>query len=178
MTRALALSPEVAQRIANLNVRVRSAVEGLRSGIHQSPHRGASVVFAEHRDYRPGDDTRLLDWRAFARNDRFTVKHFEQETHLRAQIVLDMSPSMAYGRGDDADKATYAATLLGALSLVLLRQGDAVGAHLVAEGLLASLPARSRNDHLETVLAFLASPTQTSGATPPALRRAISRSSE
>src|SRR3954471_4860081 len=109
------LSQEVVQRIANLRVRARHAVEGLRSGIHRSPHRGASVIFAEHREYRPGDDLRLLDWRAFARSDRYTIKHFEQETHLRANLLLDLSASMAFDGGRPAtQKAHYAATLLAA----------------------------------------------------------------
>src|SRR6185503_9004621 len=96
--------------------------------IHRSPHRGASVIFAEHREYRPGDDLRLLDWRAFARSDRYTIKRFEQETHLRAHLLLDVSSSMRFDGGDPAtDKASYAATVLGAMAFILLGQGDAVG---------------------------------------------------
>src|SRR5215510_13139407 len=111
------LEQDVVQRIAHLRLRARRAVEGLRSGIHRSPHRGASVIFAEHREYRPGDDLRLLDWRAFARSDRYTIKHFEQETHLRAQLLFDVSASMAYDGGDPAtDKRAYAATLLAAMA--------------------------------------------------------------
>ena len=79
-----------------------TSTKSMRSGIHRSPHRGASVIFAEHRDYRPGDDLRLLDWRAFARSDRYTIKHFEQETHLRAHLLLDISTSMAFDDGDPA----------------------------------------------------------------------------
>lgn len=158
------LSQELVDRIANLKVRARGAVEGLRSGIHRSPHRGASVIFAEHRDYRPGDDTRLLDWRAFARNDRFTVKHFEQETHLRAQLLLDLSPSMAYGEGA-SEKATYGATLLSALGLVLLRQGDAVGAMVLTDRVVESLPSRARSDHLDGLLEFLARKPAEAGTT-------------
>ena len=156
------LSQELVDRIANLKVRAKGAVEGLRSGVHRSPHRGASVIFAEHRDYRPGDDTRLLDWRAFARNDRYTVKHFEQETHLRAQLLLDLSPSMAYGAGA-SEKAGYGATLLSALGLVLLRQGDAVGAMAITDQVVETLPSRARGDHLDALLAFLAR-TPTPGA--------------
>lgn len=158
------LSQELVDRIANLKVRARGAVEGLRSGIHRSPHRGASVIFAEHRDYRPGDDTRLLDWRAFARNDRYTVKHFEQETHLRAQLLLDLSPSMAYGNAE-MEKATYGATLLSALALVLLRQGDAVGAMVLTDRVTETLPSRARSDHLDSLLSFLAQQPAESGQT-------------
>ena len=93
------LDQALVERISGLRVRARRAVDGIRSGIHKSPHRGASMIFAEHRDYRPGDDLRMLDWRAFARNDRYTVKRFEQETHLRGSLLLDVSASMSYDGG-------------------------------------------------------------------------------
>lgn len=152
-----ALDPRIAERVSRLRVRARHVVEGLRSGIHRSPHRGASVIFAEHRDYRPGDDLRLLDWRAFARSDRHAIKRFEQETHLRAHLVLDASGSMAYDGGRlESDKGSYAATLLGALGSILLAQGDAVAAHVADVDLVRSLPARSRPDHLEAILRLYA----------------------
>jgi len=151
------LDQEVVQRIANLKVRARRAVEGLRSGIHRSPHRGASVIFAEHRDYRPGDDLRLLDWRAFARSDRYTIKHFEQETHLRAHLLLDVSASMAFDGGDPAsDKRGYAATLLGAMAFILLGQADAVGLITFADVVRDAVPARARPGQLDAILGALA----------------------
>lgn len=158
--RGVRLDQDLVERVAPLQVRARRAVEGLRSGIHNSPHRGASVIFAEHRDYRPGDNLRLLDWRAYARSDRFTTKHFEQEAHLRAHMVLDLSSSMDYGGGAE-HKASYAGTLLAALGLVLLRQGDSVGAFTVAESILGALPARARSDQLELLIKLLdATPAQ------------------
>lgn len=148
-----ALDQEVAQRVAALRIRARRAVEGLRSGIHRSPHRGASVIFAEHREYRPGDDLRLLDWHAYARSDRHTIKRFEQETHLKAHLLLDVSASMDYDGGDPStNKRAYAATLLAALALILLGQGDAVGAHLLDVTVRDSVPARARSDHLDALL--------------------------
>jgi uncharacterized protein (DUF58 family) len=134
--------------------------------VHRSPHRGASVVFVEHREYRPGDDLRLLDWRAYARSDRHTIKRFEQETQLRATLVLDSSASMAYGadRGGTT-KAEHAATLLAALGLVLVRQGDAAGVVRFAREPIATLPARSRPAHLELVLGELAQPIDTGART-------------
>ena len=84
------LDPEIRRRIANLTLTARKAVEGMLSGVHRSPHRGASVVFVEHREYRPGDDLRLLDWRAYARSDRHTIKRFEQEgTYPLPEAQLD-----------------------------------------------------------------------------------------
>ncbi len=151
------LDQEVVQRIANLKVRARRAVEGLRSGIHRSPHRGASVIFAEHRDYRPGDDLRLLDWRAFARSDRYTIKHFEQETHLRAHLLLDVSASMVFDGGDPtSDKRGYAATLLGAMAFILLGQADAVGLITFADAVREAVPARARPGQLDAILGALA----------------------
>jgi uncharacterized protein (DUF58 family) len=150
------LDQEVVQRIANLRVRARRAVEGLRSGIHRSPHRGASVIFAEHREYRPGDDLRLLDWRAFARSDRYTIKRFEQETHLRAHLLLDISPSMRFdGGAPDTDKLGYAATVLAAMAFILLGQGDAVGLLTLDAALRDSIPARARPGQLEAILGML-----------------------
>ncbi len=143
------LDPELRARVAHLTFEARRVVEGVLSGLHRSPHRGASVVFVEHREYRPGDDLRLLDWRAYARSDRHTIKRFEQETQLRAQLVLDASGSMDYGA--ELTKGEYAATLLAALGLVLLTQGDAVGVMRFADSLVGSLPARSRPAHLELV---------------------------
>ncbi|MEY4582897.1 MAG: hypothetical protein RL701_7600 [Pseudomonadota bacterium] len=153
------LHQELTERIASLRVRASRAVDGIRSGMHKSPHRGASVIFAEHRDYRPGDDLRMLDWRAYARNDRYTIKHFEQETHLRANLLLDLSASMAFDGGQaDTHKATYAATVLAAFGWILLGQGDAVGAFAFDTDLRNALPARNRPDHLEALLSVLALP--------------------
>lgn len=160
-----ALDADVARRVASLTYQARRTVEGLLSGIHRSPHRGASVVFVEHREYRPGDDPRLLDWRAFARTDRHSIKRFEQETHLRAFLVLDRSGSMAYGTEGSTTKAEYAATLLGALAYVLIQQGDAAGVATVGEDLEDLLPPRTRPAHLEAIMRSLAAPAEKGRAT-------------
>ena len=162
--RVKVLDQEVVARIASLRITARRAVEGLRSGIHRSPHRGASVVFAEHREYRPGDDLRLLDWRAFARSDRHTIKRFEQETHLRAHLLLDVSASMAFDGGEPAlEKRAYAATLLAAMAFVLLGQGDAVGALTLGDTVHETIAARARPGQLDALLSLLGRP-QTAGA--------------
>ncbi|HEX7478287.1 MAG TPA: DUF58 domain-containing protein [Polyangiales bacterium] len=169
------LDQALVERISNLRVRARRAVDGVRSGIHRSPHRGASMIFAEHRDYRPGDDLRTLDWRAYARNDRYTVKRFEQETHLRASLLLDVSASMAYDGGKpETRKSQYAASLLAALGFILLGQGDAVGAYVFDSDLRATLPARSRPDQLDALLTALSTaPRATRSTTTPQLARAL-----
>jgi uncharacterized protein (DUF58 family) len=158
------LDQELTERIASLRVRASHAVEGIRSGLHKSPHRGASVIFAEHRDYRPGDDLRMLDWRAYARNDRYTIKHFEQETHLRAHLLLDLSASMDFDGGKPAThKGNFAATLLAAFGWLLLGQGDAVGAFAFDRDLRKALAPRNRPDHLDALLSVLALPTAPRG---------------
>lgn len=156
-----ALDPEVAKRVAGLTLRAKKAVEGLLSGMHRSPHRGASVVFVEHREYRPGDDPRLLDWRAFARNDRHSIKRFEQETQLRSTLVLDRSGSMAYPEEPStrgAHKGQHGATLLAALAYLLMRQGDAPGVATFDASIVDQLPSRSRASHLDPVIEMLSSP--------------------
>ncbi len=157
MTEATPLDPEVVKRIATLTLQARRAVEGALAGVHRSPHRGASVVFVEHREYRPGDDLRLLDWRAYARNDRHSIKHFEQEAQLRATLVLDRSGSMHYGEGR-TQKLAHAATLLAALAYVLVRQGDAAGMAAIDTDVRDTLPTRSRLAHLDAIVAALAKP--------------------
>ena len=152
------LDPDLATRVANLSVTARRAVDGLLTGIHRSPHRGASVVFVEHREYRPGDDPRLLDWRAYARSDRHQIKRFEQETQLRATLVLDRSGSMAYGGEGRRSKGEHAATLLAALALLLIRQGDAAALAAVDTEVRERLPARTKPAHLEEILRTLAQP--------------------
>ncbi len=160
------LDPLVAQRVATLVLTARRAVEGLLTGMHKSPHRGASVVFVEHREYRPGDDLRLLDWRAYARTDRHMIKRFEQETQLRATLVLDRSGSMAYASAPgERTKAEHAATLLAALGYVLVRQGDATGAATFDDALSALLPARSRPTQVDALATALAEPPRDGAAT-------------
>lgn len=162
MTRVL--EPELAVRLAGLTLRSKRTVDGLLAGMHQSPHRGASALFKEHRAYRPGDDPRLIDWRAYARSDRYTIKHFEHETQLRGTLALDISPSMHWGSGE-ISKRDHAATLLAALAYVLTRQGDAVSLITFDEAIRDRLPARSGPAHLDYLMRTLAGPGQPSGGT-------------
>lgn len=166
MSTGPALDPEVAQRIAGLMLRARRAADGALSGLHPSPRHGASAVFAEHRPYRPGDDLRLLDWRAYARTDRHSVKRFDQEAYLRVRLVLDRSGSMNWaGPSGGSTKLEHAATLLAALAYVLFRQGDAVGLSVVDDRLRAHLASRTRPAHLQAVLDELIQPAIASSPT-------------
>ncbi|MCX7805509.1 MAG: DUF58 domain-containing protein, partial [Planctomycetota bacterium] len=103
------LDPKVLSKITRLDLRARLVVEGYISGMHKSPYHGHSVEFAEHREYVPGDDIRHVDWKVWARADRFFIKQYEEETNLRAHILLDASASMRYGSGP-MTKFEYACT--------------------------------------------------------------------
>jgi uncharacterized protein (DUF58 family) len=125
----------------------RRVVEGFLMGLHRSPHRGFSAEFAELRAYQPGDDLRYIDWRMFGRSDRFYVKQFEEETNLRAYLLLDCSASMEWSSRPETlpSKLWYGRHLAASLGLILLRQGDAVGLAAFHESLADLLPARGGN---------------------------------
>jgi len=129
-------------------------MQGSVSGRHPSPHRGASVEFAEYREYVPGDDLRRLDWRAYGRSDRFYLKEFEADTNLRCCLVLDTSGSMDFGT-DGVTKLEYARRIAGALSYLAVQQGDAVGLSCVANGVVQNIPPLRNPAHLMNVFDVL-----------------------
>ncbi len=153
-----AIDPEAARRIAALTLEIQRAALSLLSGKHRSPHRGASVVFVEHREYRPGDDPRLIDWRAYARNDRHAIKRFEQEAQLGATLLLDASRSMDFQGARGRAKIEQAAGLLAGIALVLRKQSDAVGVIRFAREIERTLPARASITHVDRVLTTLGLP--------------------
>jgi uncharacterized protein (DUF58 family) len=123
------LDPATLAQLGGIELLARKVVEGFLMGLHRSPHRGFSAEFAELRAYQAGDDLRYIDWRMYGRSDRYYVKQFEEETNLRAHILLDVSESMGWTSDPSAlpSKLWYAKLLAASLALVLLRQGDAVG---------------------------------------------------
>src|SRR3989475_4029215 len=123
---AALIDPQALMIIRNLELRARIVVEGFWSGIHRSPYHGFSVEFTEYRPYSPGDDPHYLDWRVFARSDRFFIKKFEDETNLRCHLLVDNSRSMTYG-SVGYTKAQNANKLAATLPSFLHHQGDAVG---------------------------------------------------
>jgi uncharacterized protein (DUF58 family) len=135
----------------------RVVVEGFWKGLHRSPQHGFSVEFTEYRQYSPGDDPRYIDWRVFARSDRYFIKKFEEETNLRCHLLFDQSRSMSYG-STGYTKGQYAATLAATLAYFLQGQGDAVGLLTFDEGVREFLPARLRADHLRRLLLALERP--------------------
>src|SRR5204863_3622238 len=120
------ISPATLIAIRNLELRARIVVEGFWHGLHRSPYHGFSVEFSEYREYSPGDDPRYLDWRLFARSDRYYVKRFEDETNLRCYLVLDTSRSMSYKSGAYS-KIEYARTAAATIAYFFSTQRDAVG---------------------------------------------------
>jgi uncharacterized protein (DUF58 family) len=148
------LDPEAMSRIANLKLRARSVVEGVLSGLHKSPHHGQSVEFAEHKEYTPGDDIRHIDWKAFGKFDKYYIKRFEHETNLRAYLVVDASASMGYGSGA-LTKLAYASTVAAALSILLVRQQDAVGLCLAHGNDVEFLPPHSSAAHASAIAELL-----------------------
>jgi uncharacterized protein (DUF58 family) len=153
------LAPEALSRIHRMELLARGVVEGFISGRHRSPYRGFSVEFAEHREYAPGDDLRDLDWRVYAKSDRYYIKQYIEETNLRATILLDASGSMGY-RGDLAarhngaplSKFEYARFLAASLVRLLLNQQDAVGLVTFDTAVRRYIPSRCRTNHLSVLL--------------------------
>ncbi len=148
------LDAQVLSRLAAVPLHARRPMLGNVSGRHASPHRGASVEFAEYRKYVPGDDLRRLDWRAFGRSDRFYVKEFEADTNLRLCLVVDTSGSMNFG-STGTTKIEYARKLSGSLGYLALQQGDAVGLSCVAKGIVRNLPPKRNPAHLMTFFDLL-----------------------
>jgi uncharacterized protein (DUF58 family) len=146
--------PEVLASIAGLSLRARHVVEGTISGLHRSPFHGFNVEFAEYREYSPGDDLRRLDWRVLGRTDRFYVKQYEEESNLRATLVLDCSASMRYGLGP-LNKFQYAATAAASLATLLVEQQDPVGLALFDERVSEILPPAATQAQLARIIGVL-----------------------
>ena len=157
LTAGALIDPKALMSIANLELRARLVVEGFWNGLHRSPFHGFSVEFTEYRQYSPGDDPRYLDWRLFARSDRFYIKKFEDETNLRCHLLVDNSRSMTYG-SLAYTKAQYANTLAATLAYFLHQQGDAVGLLSFDEQIREYLPARNRVGHLRHLMLALEKP--------------------
>ena len=145
---------EVIERLGNVSVTARQAVESVLAGQHRSVRRGLSVEFAGHREYQPGDDLRHLDWLVYARSDRYDIRQYEEETKLRATIILDTSGSMGYGSGRQS-KLAYAQALTAALGFLMIRQSDAVGLVACDTAVRHFIPPGSTMAHFLNVLAAL-----------------------
>lgn len=145
------IDPSALMRVKSLELRARMVMEGFWKGLHKSPYHGFSVEFSEYRPYVSGDDLRFLDWKVMARSDRAYIKKFEDETNLRAHLLVDRSRSMTYGSGDYS-KADYASTFAATLAFFLMGQNDAVGLTTFDTKVDQHIPARNRPGQLRRIL--------------------------
>lgn len=155
MTRQI-IDRALLSRLSGLTLTARQVVEGVLTGMHKSPHQGASVEFAQHREYAPGDEIRHIDWKAYGRSDRYVVKQYEDETNLRSYLMVDLSGSMDYRGADDrVTKLEYAAQMAAGLAWLMLRQGDATGLMTFGDKVGEYLPPRTRGDHFWRMMKVL-----------------------
>jgi len=138
-----------------MELRARLVVEGFITGLHKSPYHGFSVEFAEHRQYMPGDEIKHLDWKVYGRTDRYYIKQYEEETNLKAYLLLDTSRSMEYASSGNLRKLDYACYLAASLSYMMIRQQDAVGLALFDEQINIYLPPHATRGFLKQILVAL-----------------------
>ncbi|MEP6496161.1 MAG: DUF58 domain-containing protein [bacterium] len=147
------LDPTVLGRIGNLELLARTVVEGFINGLHRSPHLGASADFAQHRAYMPGDDIRRIDWRLYARSDKYFIKEYEAETNTNFNVILDVSPSMRYGAIPEEgriSKLTYGCYLAACLTYFSSLQRDRVGMATIDTDIVDYVPPSAK--HLQQIL--------------------------
>ena len=144
------VDPTVLSRIGNLDLLARSVVDGFINGLHRAPHFGASIDFAEHRGYVPGDDIRRVDWRLYARTDKYYVKQYDADTNTNFAVLLDISKSMAFGSQGGVTKIDYARYLAACLGYMAHRQRDRVGIVTFDEDVVSYVPSSAK--HFDVLL--------------------------
>ena len=149
------LPPELADRLRGLGVNMRRPVEGALQGLHRSPHYGSSVEFADYREYAPGDPPNRIDWSVYARSDRYVIRRYQEETNVRAYVLLDTSESMAFRDAGKLSKMDYACYLAASLMFMLVGQSDAAGLTLFNDGVQKTLPPVSSMGGLRPMLQAL-----------------------
>ncbi|MDP6114231.1 MAG: DUF58 domain-containing protein [Planctomycetota bacterium] len=146
------LDPKVLGKVSRLGLKARLIVEGFISGLHESPFHGYSVEFAQHRKYVPGDDIRDIDWKVWARTDRLYIKEYEEETNLKAYMMVDVSESMSYASGTNISKQDYASYVAASLAYLMLQQHDSCGLVLFDEDVRQLLGDASHPGHLKRIV--------------------------
>ena len=145
------LDPHTLNKLSNLSLKARFIVEGFIIGLHKSPYHGFSVEFSEHRPYTYGDEIKNIDWKLWSRTDKYFIKQFEEETNLKAHIILDQSQSMNY-TSNTLTKFEYAKMLAASFSYLLIKQQDAVGLALFDNKISYKIPPKSVPSHLNVLL--------------------------
>ncbi len=145
------LTPEILSKFSSIELRAKRIVEGFVSGLHRSPYHGFSVEFAEHRPYNPGDDFKHVDWKAYAKKERFYVKQYEEETNLRCHVVLDTSTSMQFKHFGEWSKLRYGIHFAASLMYLMHRQRDACGLIPFNSQVESFIPAKSTYAHLRQI---------------------------
>lgn len=145
------INPEILSQIKGLELKAKKIIEGFIAGLHKSPYHGFSVEFAEHRPYNTGDDFKHIDWKVYAKKERFYVKQYEEETNLRCFLVLDTSSSMYFKHKSQWTKLEYSAYLAAAMAYLMQGQRDAVGFASFADTLRTILPAKGTRRHLRRI---------------------------
>lgn len=163
------LDPKATAELKGIDLKARMVVEGFITGLHKSPYHGFSVEFAEHRPYRAGDEVKNIDWKVYGRSNRYYVKQYEEETNLRATILVDISASMGFSSEDNLSKVEYASYLAASLSYMMMKQRDSVGLALYDNEVRTYLPSKSKPSYLNLILKSLEAiettgETQTSSA--------------
>jgi len=149
------LQPDVVAKLSNMELVARLVVEGFITGLHKSPYHGFSVEFAEHRQYMPGDEIKHIDWKIYGKTDRYYIKEFEEETNLKAYIILDASRSMAYSSDGRMTKLEYASYIAAALAYLMVQQRDAVGLTVFDEKIRMYMPPHATKSYLKQILKSL-----------------------
>ncbi|MEX0844626.1 MAG: DUF58 domain-containing protein [Balneolaceae bacterium] len=145
------LEPSILSKLSSLELRAKKIVEGFISGLHKSPFHGFSVEFAEHRPYNPGDDFKHIDWKVYAKKERFYVKQYEEETNLRAYVMLDTSSSMLFKHFGEWSKLRYGIHYAASLMYMMHRQRDACGFIPFHSKIETFIPAKSTYAHLRQI---------------------------
>jgi len=150
------LDPEVLSKLKTLELRARMVVEGFMVGLHKSPYRGFSAEFSEHRPYLQGDSLKNVDWKVFAKSEKYFVKQYEEETNLICNLLIDVSKSMSFKRDGKISKLDYAVYLAAAISYILINQQDAVGMTVYSDKIHSYLPPKANRIYLKNILTTLA----------------------
>lgn len=145
------LNPEILSKLSSLELRAKKIVEGFISGLHRSPYHGFSVEFAEHRPYNPGDDFKHIDWKQYAKKERFYVKQYEEETNLRCYVLLDTSSSMNFKHFGEWSKLRYGIHYAASLMYLMHRQRDASGLIPFHSEIETFIPAKGTYAHLRQI---------------------------